>query len=73
MKPEPLRLTVEVLPGAVRDLEAIKLKTAENNLARIERYAEAAPSNIKKISRDVASSGCVSANFGFRLSKLVCA
>ena len=45
----PARLTVEFLPGAMKDLESIPLKTAGNILTRIETYAEGAPSDIKKL------------------------
>lgn len=43
------RIAVNFLPAAVKDLDGIPLKTAEGILTRIERYAEGAPSDIKKL------------------------
>ena len=43
------RLTVEFLPSAAKDIDGIPAKTAENILARIEAYADGAPSDIKKL------------------------
>ena len=45
----PPRITIQFLPGAAKDLEGIPLRTAENILNRIERYAEGAASDIKKL------------------------
>ena len=45
----PPRFEIQFLPGAVKDLEGIPLRTAENILTRIERYAEGASSDIKKL------------------------
>lgn len=49
MTRRPPRLLVAFLPSAVKDLEDVPLKTAESILARIDRYAEGAPSDIKKL------------------------
>ena len=48
MTQSPPRLTVEFLPSAAKDIDSIPAKMAENILARIEAYAEGAPSDIKK-------------------------
>jgi hypothetical protein len=53
----PPRLEVAFLPSAVKDLEEIPLKTAENILVRIERYAEG------------ANLGCASATIAFCSSR----
>ena len=45
----PPPLEIQFLPGAAKDLEGIPLKTAENILLRIERFAAGAPSDIKKL------------------------
>lgn len=45
----PPRLAIQFLSGAAKDLEGIPLRTAENILTRIERDAEGAPSDIKKL------------------------
>jgi len=43
------RIEVQFLPGAAKDLQGIPLRTAQNILTRIERYAEGHPSDIKKL------------------------
>ena len=45
----PQNIAIKFLPGAVRDIESIPLKAAENILVRIERYAAGVPSDIKKL------------------------
>lgn len=49
MTKNPPRAEIQFLPAAMKDLESIPLKTAETILARIERYAEGAPSDIRKL------------------------